>query len=130
MREPLWIESEETLAIHDMMLAQHGGLAGVRDQGLLDSALSRPRNAFHHGQRSLFRLAGAYAGGIIQNHPFNDGNKRTGFLVAATFLEVNGLTLRAPESEVVAATVALAGRELSEVAYSKWLEANCDMGED
>ena len=86
MKEPAWVNREECLAIHEMMLAQHGGLAGVRDDGLLDSALSKPRNLFACASPTLAEMAASYAAGIILNHPFLDGNKRTGFMVAAVFL--------------------------------------------
>jgi len=124
VKKPLWIDREDTLAIHDMMLAQHGGLAGVRDFGLLESSLVRPRQLFAHGKPTLHDLATAYAHGIVQNHPFLDGNKRTGFLVAATFLEVNGIEFTALEADVVVATLALADKKMSEGEYSSWLRAN------
>ena len=92
MKHPVWLEREDCLAIHDMMLAQHGGLAGVRDEGLLESALSRPRNLVAYGTPTRQDLAARYAGGIIHNHPFLDGNKRTGFMLAVTFLELNQFT--------------------------------------
>jgi len=127
VKEPLWIDREDTLAIHDMMLAQHGGLAGVRDFGLLESSLNRPRHLFSHGSPSIQELAAAYACGVVRNHPFNDGNKRTGFMVAATFLEVNGRRLVAKEQDVVAHTVALAARKSSEAEYGVWLAKNTEM---
>ena len=122
MKEPLWIDREDALAIHDMMLAQHGGRSGVRDLGLLDSALHRSRDLFDYKKPSLFDLAGAYAYGIIQNHPFIDGNKRTGFLLAATFLAVNGVELFASEIDVVISTVALAEKRITEIQYAAWLK--------
>ena len=124
MKEPLWIDRDDALAIHDMMLAQHGGLAGVRDFGLLDSGLNRPRHLFAYGKAALADLAAAYAHGIVQNHPFNDGNKRTGFLVAATFLEVNGRVVGVTEADVVTSTVALAERKMTEAEYAGWLGSN------
>ena len=122
MKEPLWIDREDALALHDMMLAQHGGRSGVRDLGLLDSALHRSRDLFDYKKPSLFDLAGAYAYGIIQNHPFIDGNKRTGFLLAATFLAVNGVELFASEIDVVISTVALAEKRITEIQYAAWLK--------
>lgn len=124
MKEPLWIDLEDALAIHDMMLAQHGGLPGVRDFGLLESALNRPRHLLAYEVPTLPKLAGAYACGVVQNHPFNDGNKRTGFMVAATFLEVNGLRLTSTEAEVVVSTLALAERKMTKAEYSAWLGKN------
>ena len=107
-----------------MMLAQHGGLAGVRDEGLLESALGKPLNLIAYGSPALPELAASYAAGIILNHPFMDGNKRTGFLVAVTFLELNGLEFVASEESVVKNTVALAAGELKESGYAAWLKKN------
>lgn len=124
MKKRIWIERQDALAIHDLVLARHGGEPGLRDVGLLESALARPRHAMAYGKPTLAQLAAAYAAGIIRNHPFHDGNKRTGFLVAATFLEVNGKTFMATEESVVIKTVALAARKISEPAYARWLEEN------
>lgn len=126
MKEPRWITREECLAIHEMMLAQHGGLAGVRDEGLLASALFRPRNLFTYAKPDLVKMAARYAAGIILNHPFLDGNKRTGFMVAAVFLEVNGYVLTASEESVVESTLALAAGKLKESDYAAWLKANSE----
>lgn len=115
---------EECLAIHEMMLAQHGGLSGVREEGLLESALAKPQNLFAYGSPTLAEMAASYAAGIILNHPFLDGNKRTGFMVAAVFLEVNGLVLTAPEESVVENTMALAAGTLKESGYAAWLKAS------
>ena len=91
MKEPRWLDRAECLAIHDLMLAQYGGLGGVRDESLLESALAKPRNRFAYEHASTAELVASYAAGIVHNHPFLDGNKRTGFMLAATFLELNGL---------------------------------------
>jgi death-on-curing protein len=120
----VWLNREDCLAIHEMMLSQHGGLAGVRDDGLLESALSKPQNLFAYPSPTLPELASSYAAGIILNHPFLDGNKRTGFMLAATFLELNGLTLRATEESVVEKTVALAGGKSTQAQYAEWLGDN------
>src|SRR5271155_1317929 len=124
MREPIWLNRIDCLAIHDMMLAQHGGLAGLRDEGLLESALAKPQNLYAYGSPSLADLAAGYAAGIIHNHPFLDGNKRTGFLTAATFLELNGLVFTASEESVVETTLKLAAGKLNEAGYAAWLKAN------
>jgi len=124
MRSPSWVNREECLAIHEMMLAQHGGLGGVRDEGLLESALSKPQNLFAYASPTLAEMAASYAAGIILNHPFLDGNKRTGFMVAAVFLEVNGSVLNATEESVVENTMALAAGELKESGYAVWLKTN------
>ena len=122
MKEPAWLTREECLAIHEMMLAQHGGLAGVRDEGLLESALSKPQNLFAYAKPTLVEMAASYASGVILNHPFLDGNKRTGFMVAAVFLEVNGYEVIATEESVVENTLALAAGSSKEKDYAVWLK--------
>jgi death-on-curing protein len=123
-KEPRWIDREECLALHDLLLSQYGGCAGLRDPGLLDSALARPHQLSSYGSPSLAELAASYATGIIKNHPFLDGNKRTGFMMGAAFLELNGREFFASEAEAVVRTLALAASELSEGAYALWLEEN------
>lgn len=130
MKEPVWIDLEDCLAFQEEMLSRYGGLNGVRDQGLLESALHRPVQLFHYGSPSLHELAAAYAAGIIKNHPFLDGNKRAGFMAAALFLEVNGCTFTATEEDVVLHTLALAAGELDEAGYARWLEKVGIEGED
>ena len=125
MNEPVWLNRDDCLGIHEMMMSQHGGLAGVRDEGLLLSALAKPQNRFAYGSQSLTEMAASYATGIVLNHPFLDGNKRTGFMMAATFLEINGWPFTATEESVVQQTVALASGTLSESGYADWLKANC-----
>ena len=88
--EPVWIELPLVLAIHNRQLAEHGGSEGIRDQGLLESALFRPLNLLNYGNPSIFELAAAYGYGITKNHPFIDGNKRTSYVVMRTFLKLNG----------------------------------------
>jgi death-on-curing protein len=122
--EPRWISRDVCLAVHDMLLSQYGGCAGLRDPGLLDSALARPLQMKAYGSPSLPELAAAYAAGIIRNHPFLDGNKRTGFMLGSGFLELNGMEFFASEAEAVIKTLALAAGELSEVAYAEWLSRN------
>lgn len=124
MKEPAWVNREECLSIHEMMLAQHGGLAGVRDQGLLESALAKPQNLLAYAKPSHFEMAASYAAGIILNHPFLDGNKRTGFMVAAVLLEVNGYVLAATEESVAENTLGLAAGSLKEKDYAAWLKKN------
>src|ERR1043165_3728796 len=114
MKEPLWLTRDDALAAHDMMLSQHGGLEGVRDEGLLESALAKPKNKFAYKSPSVAEMAASYAAGIVLNHPFLDGNKRTGFLIAATFLELNGFEFFAEETSVVERTLALAAGAISE----------------
>lgn len=124
MKEPVWLERQDCIAIHEMMLSQHGGLAGVRDESLLESALGKPRNRFAYSKPTLAEVAASYAGGIVRNHPFVDGNKRTGFMAAATFLELNGMLFNATEESVVERTLALAAGALNESEYAAWLKAN------
>jgi death-on-curing protein len=123
MKQPVWLDRTDCLAIHEMIVAQHGGLAGVRDEGWLESALAKPQNRFAYGSSALEELAAGYAG-IILNHPFIDGNKRTGFMMAATFLELNGLIFTASEESVVEKTLALATGKLKEAGYAAWLKLN------
>lgn len=124
MKKPVWLDRGVVLAIHELMLAQHGGLPGVRDEGMLESALAKPRNLFAYDSTTLTQMAASYASGIIRNHPFLDGNKRSGFMLAATFMELNGLVLTASEEAVVEQTLALAVGKLKEAGYAAWLKAN------
>lgn len=125
MTEPVWIDRGDCLAFHQILLARFGGLTGVRDQGLLDSALDRPRQAFHYGSPNFFDLAAIYAHGLVKNHPFIDGNKRSGLMAAALFLEINGWTFHPPEEEAVLYTLALAAGEMGMEEFSTWLERSC-----
>lgn len=124
MREPQWVLRETVLALQEQLLSEFGGLSGLRDEGLLDSALNRPQQLFNYGKPNLFELAAAYAYGLVRNHPFLDGNKRIGFTTAIVFLEVNGYHFTADEADATVKTLALAARELNEVSYAEWLKAN------
>jgi death on curing protein len=124
MKEPQWLLRETVLALQERLLAEFGGLSGLRDAGLLDSALARPRQLFAYGKPSAFELAAAYAYGLIRNHPFLDGNKRIGFTAAVAFLEVNGCRFTASEADATLKTLALAARELDEAGYAAWLREN------
>jgi death-on-curing protein len=119
-----WLRHDVVVAMHDEQIAEHGGSPGLRDDGLLTSALARPQNQKAYGNASVFDLAAAYAFGIISNHPFVDGNKRTGFLAAYVFLDLNGWELTASEGQAVAAILALAVRELDEGGFADWLKDN------
>ena len=121
-----WLKEEVLLAVHDEQLAEHGGAEGVRDSGLLSSALARPKNFADYEKPSVFDLAACYAGGIIQNHPFVDGNKRTGFLAAYMFLALNGEELDATEANAVAAVLDLAAGKMNEAQFSAWLKENAE----
>ncbi len=124
MREPTWVDLEVVLAIDDAQIAEHGGQAGVRDQGLLVSALARPRNALAYGELSLARLAAAYAFGISRNHPFVDGNKRTSLVVAEVFLELNGCQLVAADADCVTTCLQRAAGDLAEDPLAAWIAAH------
>lgn len=121
MTAPNWVDLEVVLAIHDEQLAEHGGQVGVRDRGLLESAMGRPMNQFAYGEHSLARLAARYAFGISRNHPFLDGNKRTSLVVAELFLDLNGLELVASDAESVATFLQLAAGDLTEDALAEWI---------
>ena len=123
--QPVWLPTSLILRVHDRQIALFGGLPGMRDEGLLDSALSRPVNAFHYGESDPFNLAGLYAAGIIQNHAFLDGNKRTGYVAALTFLRALGWRLVAPEAERIAQTLMLAAGDIDETGFASWLRGAC-----
>ena len=119
-----WLKEDVVIAMHSEQIAEHGGSLGIRDPGLLSSALARPQNQTAYGEPSVFDLAAAYAFGLIQNHPFVDGNKRVGFLAAYIFLELNGWEFMASEAEAVAVVLALARGEMDEAGFSDWLKDN------
>ena len=108
MKQPEWILRDTVLALHDQLLAEFGGSSGIRDAGLLASALARPENLLAYGKPSVFDLVASYAFGLVKNHAFIDGNKRIGFAIAALFLEINGYRLEAPEVDATVRTLALA----------------------
>jgi len=122
--EPKWLGVESVLVMHEEQLAEHGGPVGARDLGLLDSALARPHNAWSYGEGDLVALAALYAAGVMRNHPFVDGNKRTGFLAAYAFLYVNGLEIVADEAEVIVQCLSLAASEIGEAEFAAWLREN------
>ena len=117
-----WIVEGVIIAVHAEQIAEHGGKNGLRDRGLLSSALARPRNIAGYKVPTVFDLAAAYAYGIVKNHPFIDGNKRTGFLVAYIFLAMNGWKLTASEASAVEAVLALASGGMSEAEFADWLK--------
>lgn len=124
MAEPIWIDLDVVLAIHDEQLAEHGGQVGVRDRGLLESAVPRPRNQFAYGEASLARLAASYAFGISRSHPFLDGNRRTSLVVAELFLALNGVELTASDAECITTFLQFAAGDLAEEALAEWITAN------
>ena len=124
MKTPVWVLRETVLTLHEQSLAEFGGAAGIRDEGLLDSALGKPENLLAYGKPTLFDLAASYGFGLVKNHPFIDGNKRAGFTVAVVFLELNGYRFHATEADAALRTLALAAGEMSEVEYAAWVKAN------
>ena len=125
-QEWVWIDPAVVLAVHDEQLAEHGGAAGVRDAGLLDSALARPRNLAHCGAPDAFELAAAYAFGLVKNHPFVDGNKRSAFVAAELFLVLNGWRLTATDADCVLTMLALASSDIDEPRYADWLRGHTE----
>lgn len=117
-------------AIHSDQIREHGGLAGVRDENALESALARPRQKWHYGERDLAGLAAAYGYGLIRNHPYRDGNKRIGFLEMATFLDINGRDLEVGDAEVVAGILAVADGSVSEDDLADWIRHGLGRGND
>lgn len=125
MTELLWLEERDALALHERLLALHGGAAGVRDSALLQSALARPQQIHAYADSpDRFDLAAAYTAGIVHNHPFIDGNKRTGFVVGILFLELNGYRFTASEADAAQAVLELAAGTLDEAGYTNFLRAN------
>lgn len=124
-REPTWLDKRAVLLLHEESLATFGGARGLRDEGLLDSALARPINKFHYDRvDDLAELAAAYGFGIAKNHAFVDGNKRAAFLAIGLFLAINGARLRADQLDAIATILALAAGELDEARLAKWIAAN------
>jgi death-on-curing protein len=124
VNEPLWIDERDVLAIHNRLLALEGGAAGIHDAGLLKSALARPRQLFTYGDSpDIIDMAAAYMAGIVPNHGFLDGNKRTGFVVAVVFLETNGCRFVASEEDAAQAVLSLAAGKLDERGLTAWLRA-------
>jgi len=121
-REPQWLGRVVVDAIHNDQLREHGGLPGIRDENVLESALARPHQKWHYAERmDAATLAAAYGFGLVKNHPYRDGNKRIGLLAIVTFLGMNGYDLEATDAEVVAEILALAEGRLSEEALADWI---------
>ena len=125
MSEPVWVSRSVIELLHQESLAEHGGAEGLRDAGLLDSAMARARNLHAYEEvTDPFRLAAAYAFGIAKNHPFADGNKRAAFIAAGVFLRINGIVLRADKAEAVLVMLDLASGEITESQFAEWLRKN------
>ncbi|GAB6035787.1 type II toxin-antitoxin system death-on-curing family toxin [Fundidesulfovibrio butyratiphilus] len=116
-----WIEKDVVLAIHDKLIADHGGVSGLRDMGLLESALGRPLQLGAYGEPDVFDLAAAYAYGIARNHPFLDGNKRTAYVVCMTFLRLRGVSIHASGMDKVTTFERLGKGEVDQDALAEWL---------
>lgn len=126
----VWIEEREALAIHDRLLALHGGAAGARDQALLQSALARPQHAAAYADApTIPYLAALYTAGVVRNHPFVDGNERTGFLLGVLFLELNGLAFAATQEDAANAILALAEAAWDEQTYAAFLTESARRGD-
>lgn len=117
----VWIDSAVLLAVHDEQLAEHGGAAGMRDMGLFESAIARPRQLAHDGDPDAAQLAAAYVFGIARNHPFVDGNKRTAFVAAELFPALNGMQLFAEDAACVVTMLAVAAGQMDEATFARWL---------
>ena len=124
MKKWIWIDSRAIIAIHDEQLAEHGGAAGTRDQGLLASALSRPINLAAYEKPDAAALAASYAVGLAKNHPFVDGNKRTAFVALELFLALNGFELNANDVDCILTTLAVASGEMDEPMLAEWIRRN------
>ena len=120
----VWVETRDALAIHEVQLSEYGGAEGVRDHGLLESALARPQNLAAYGDPDVAALAASYAFGIAKNHPFVDGNKRTALVVLEFFLALNSYVLTADDVQCVVTILALADGTLSEAALADWIRRN------
>lgn len=121
---PVWILERTVFAAHDRLLAAHGGAEGIRDVGLLESALARPHQHYPYASPDVIELAALYTVGLIRNHPFFDGNKRTAFAIGVVFLELNGFFFQATEEDATKAIFALAAGDLDEAGYTAWLRSN------
>lgn len=127
VREPIWLEGLAIIALHDRSLALHGGPSGVRDEGLLESALQRPVNRFfYESETSIAALAATYAVGIASNHPFVDGNKRAAYQALILFLALNGAPLKADKADAVTTMLAVAAGRMDIDALADWIRANSD----
>ncbi|GAB4440217.1 MAG: type II toxin-antitoxin system death-on-curing family toxin [Turneriella sp.] len=125
MKEPLWLERKAVLTIHEAQIREHGGGYGVRDEGLLESALARPIQLFNYGENpDLFQLAAAYGFGVAKNHPFVDGNKRTAFQCMFVFLYVNNIEINATEVDAVITMLGAADGSIGEKQLADWLRVN------
>jgi len=119
-----WVDKRLLLVLHDESLVMHGGLAGIRDEGLLDSALARPEHLAVYGKPDIAALAASYGVGLAKNHPFVDGNKRAAFLAVGLFLMINGQKLTASQVDATLTILAMAAGEVEEGAFAEWIRRN------
>jgi len=124
MSQPKWLKQSVIEVIHAMQIGEHGGLPGIRDQGLLNSALARPKNLYQYQEADLFQIAACYAHSLVSNHPFADGNKRTALLATYTFLHINGIHLTASEADATIKVTALAAGDIYEQEFADWIKQN------
>ncbi len=129
MKEPTWLDERDARTLHEKLLAIHGGAGGIRDEGLLGSAMARPKQQFAYADKpDLVAMAAAYTAGIVKNHPFSDGNKRIGFVVGILVLEINGYSFVASEEHAAQAVIDLAAGNLDEAGYAQFLKQNLARG--
>ena len=121
MSEPVWVDEADVLAIHDRLLAEHGGAEGLRDKTVLHSALGRPQHHRAYTDADVVDLAAVYTAGIVRNHPFVDGNKRTGFVATELFLRLNGCELTADDANCVLTMLSVAAGDIDEDTFAAWL---------
>jgi death on curing protein len=126
--EPIWLDILEVTDMHAEQLALFGGADGIRDRGMLESALARPKNQWHYGEKDLAALAGAYAFGLAKNHPFVDGNKRAAFHALVVLLRLNEVDFRPDPAQATAIILALAAGEVSEESLTRWIKDNWPKG--
>lgn len=126
MKKWVWIDPSVILAVHDEQIAEHGGSAGLRDRGLLESALARPVNLAAYGKPDHADLAACYGVGIAKNHPFVDGNKRTAFVAVELFLTLNGWKLSASDADAVIAMLAVAAGKIDETGFGEWIRRHAE----
>jgi death on curing protein len=125
VKEPTWVDERDARTLHEKLVAVHGGTGGIRDEGLLVSAMARPKQQLSYADKpDLVAMAAAYTAGIVKNHPFVDGNKRVGFVVGILFLEINGYEFLASEEQAANAVIELAAGNLDEAGYRQFLDRN------
>lgn len=124
MSEPRWVTLDQAIRIHAEQLVRFGGPAGIRDKGMLESAIARPQNKFSYGEKDIAALAAAYAFGIARNHPFVDGNKRAAFMVMMVFLRKNAIAFAPEEAMAAAAILGLAAGDIEEEGLTRWIRDN------